>query len=50
MIKNIIDLLRQSEFYGCAENIDIAKGINEVPKSTKDSIKKIKRQLSWKRK
>jgi hypothetical protein len=50
MIKNIIELLRQSEFYGCTENIDIAKGIYDIPKSTKDSIKKVKRKLAWKRK
>jgi len=50
MIKNIIELLRQSEFYGCSENIDIAKGINSIPKNTKDSIDKIKRKLAWKRK
>ena len=50
MIENIIQLLRQNKFYGCSENIDIAKGKYQFPKSTKESIDKIKRELAWKRK
>lgn len=50
MLNNIISLLRQTDFYGFSENIDIAKGINEIPKSTKQALKQMKRKLAWKRK
>ena len=43
MIKNIVDLLNISEHYGISENIDIAKGKNELPNSWKDALAKIKR-------
>lgn len=48
MIKNIIDLLNTSEFYGVSENVDIAKGKYEIPLTWKDTWKNIKRRL-WQR-
>lgn len=39
MIKQIIALLGISNFYGISENIDIAKGKYEIPKTTKEAIK-----------
>jgi len=43
MIKNIIDLLNTSEYYGVSERVDIAKGKHEIPKSWKDAWGKVKR-------
>jgi len=48
MITNIIDLLNAMNFYGVSNNIDIAKGINEIPTSVKGASKQIKR--IWKSK
>ena len=45
-MKNLLQLLAISNFYGESENIDIAKGKNEIPKSNleafKQGIRKIK--------
>ena len=38
-MKNLLQLLSISNFYGESENIDIAKGINEIPKTYKEVIK-----------
>jgi hypothetical protein len=38
MIKNIIQLLTISDFYGESELIDIAKGRFEIPKTYKEAI------------
>jgi chitinase len=43
MIKNVIELLSLSDYYGVSETIDIAKGKNELPNSWKDAFTKIKR-------
>lgn len=48
MIKNIVDLLNISDYYGVSENIDIAKGKYEIPLTWKDAWKNIKRRL-WQR-
>jgi hypothetical protein len=48
MVKNIIDLLNTNDFYGISKNIDIAKGINQIPTSVKGASKQIKR--IWKSK
>lgn len=45
MIKNIIDLLNQSEYYGVDENIDIAKGKYALPVTWNDVWKNIKRRI-----
>ena len=38
-MKNLLQLLSISNFYGESENIDIAKGINEIPKTYKEVLK-----------
>jgi hypothetical protein len=43
MIKNIIDLLNTSDWYVGDEDIDIAKGKYEAPKSLKQMRTSIKR-------
>ena len=43
MVKNIVDLLQTSEFYGQSERIDIAKGRYELPTTWNDVLKLIKR-------
>ena len=43
MIKNVIELLSLSDYYGVSERVDIAKGKYELPSSWKDVFKKIKR-------
>jgi len=43
MIKNIIDLLNTSVWYVGDEDIDIAKGKYEAPKSLKQLITSVKR-------
>jgi len=44
MIKNISTLLQIDNFYGCSENIDIAKGKNELTKNIKKTYKQKIRQ------
>lgn len=43
MLKNIIQLLQLHEHYGVSENIEIAKGKNELPTTFKQGIKQLKR-------
>jgi len=43
MIKQIIDLLRICNWEVGSEVIEIAKGKNELPKTFKGAVKKIKR-------
>ncbi len=45
MIKNVIDLLAMSDYYGKSKRIDIAKGIYELPNTWKGTWKLIKRML-----
>jgi hypothetical protein len=45
MIKNIIDLLNQSDYYAVDENIDIAKGKYSLPVTWKDVWVNIKRRI-----
>ncbi len=47
MIKQILDLLMMQEHLGKGENIEIAKGKNELPSTFKGFIKQIKRQAQW---
>jgi hypothetical protein len=47
MLKNIITLLQLHNHYGVSENIEIAKGKNELPKSFKQGYRQIKRELKW---
>lgn len=48
MIKDIINLLQISDFYGISKRVDIAKGINSIPHSWKEMLSLWKRQ--WKSK
>lgn len=48
MIEHILKMLSIDNFYGESENIDIAKGKNQIPTSFKQAINKIKRE--WKQK
>ena len=43
MLRNIIELLRLSDYYGVSENIDIAKGLYKLDTSVKESWKQAKR-------
>lgn len=43
MIKNIIDLLNQSDYYGVSERIDIAKGMYQKPHTLKQAFRLVKR-------
>lgn len=45
MIKEIIALLKISEFYGVSENVDIAKGKYEYNNSFRQTTKQAKRKL-----
>jgi hypothetical protein len=47
MLKNIIQLLQLHDHYGVSENIEIAKGKNELPKTFKKTIPKLKRLIKW---
>lgn len=47
MIRNIFTLLKQSEFKGESELIDIAKGKYKKPDSFKEVYVQFKRELSW---
>jgi hypothetical protein len=49
MIKNVIDLLALSDYYGQSKRIDTAKGIYELPSTWKGAWKLIKRMI-WQRK
>ena len=44
MLKNILQLLQLHEHYGVSENIEIAKGKNELPKTFKKTFNQIKRE------
>lgn len=47
MIDNIITLLKQREFKGESELIDIAKGKYKIPTEAKEVYKQFKRNISW---
>jgi hypothetical protein len=49
MIKNILNMLSISEFYAESEAIDIAKGINQLPKTIKQGVQQVKRKQAWKK-
>ena len=44
-MKNLLQLLSISNFYGESENIDIAKGVNEIPKTYKEVLKQAFRKI-----
>jgi len=43
MIKQILDLLEVSEWYGISHNVDIAKGLYKAPKDWKETKSVIER-------
>jgi hypothetical protein len=43
MIKNIIDLLQLKDYFGVSKEVDIAKGMYQIPKTVKDGVNQIKR-------
>jgi len=47
MLKNIIQLLQLHEHYGVSENIEIAKGKNEMATTFKTGFNQIKRKIKW---
>jgi len=47
MIAEVLELLRLSEWYGCGEHIEIAKGKNKRVTSIKEGINSIKRSYKW---
>lgn len=49
MIKDIIDLLNFSDYYGINKRIDIAKGYYQIPPSFKKGKKQLKRVLKSKK-
>jgi hypothetical protein len=44
-MKNLLQLLSISNFYAESENIDIAKGKNEIPKTYKEALKQAFRKI-----
>jgi hypothetical protein len=49
MIKELVELLNSSDYYGVSERVDIAKGKYQMPVNWKDSFNKIKRHSKRKR-
>lgn len=45
MIKQIIEILQMSDYYGESETIDIAKGKYALPHTLSEAIKLIKRNF-----
>jgi len=50
MIKTILELLKQSEYLGQSELIDIAKGKYELTTTIKAKINQKKRLKAWQKK
>lgn len=46
----IIQLLKQSDWYGCSKAIDIAKGVNELTTSVSQIVKQEKRKYHVRKK
>lgn len=43
MIKNIIDILQVDDFYGVSRDVDVAKGLYQIPSNWKEYKQLIKR-------
>jgi len=50
MIELIFEMLHLTEHYAQSENIEIAKGKNELPEDWKGVITQIKRHKKWQKK
>ena len=46
----ILELLRLDEWHNVSENVEIAKGKNELPLTLRKGYKQFKRDLKWQRK
>lgn len=49
VVKQIMAMLNNLDHYGHSDNIEIAKGKNELPKTFSDFFKQVKRQVKWRR-
>jgi hypothetical protein len=49
MIGIILDLLEVSDWCGVSNEIEIAKGRHEMPRTFKKGLKQIKREMIWSR-
>jgi hypothetical protein len=43
MIKNLIDMLQLSDWYGVSHNVDVAKGLYEGCSNWSDVVEQVKR-------
>lgn len=50
MMKQILDMLGTLDHYGKSEEIEIAKGKNQLPTSFKQGFEQIKRFIKWQNK
>lgn len=50
MIREILTLLSNIDAYNISEEIEIAKGKYSIPKTFKESIKQMKREVKFKKK
>lgn len=48
-IISVIDVIRSRDFYGVSDNMEIAKGRNQIVSNWKDAKVKIKRLIKAKR-
>lgn len=47
MTEETFKLLKMSDWYGCSENIEIAKGKNKLPETIKEGLIQLKRAIKW---
>jgi hypothetical protein len=45
----MLELLKLGKFYGVSENIEIAKGKNEIPMTLAKGFKQLKRKIEWRK-
>ena len=50
MLDTILELLNKEDYIGVSHKIDIAKGINKIPRTIKEKKEQLKRQKAWQRK
>lgn len=46
----IVEALKQYNFHGCTENLDIAKGVHKLPQNINEAKDLVKRRAQWKKK
>jgi hypothetical protein len=47
MLKEILELLQEGDYYGESEYIEIAKGKYKYPESFSETVKQFKRSIKW---